>query len=119
MKCNQIRSAQWTVQKNKNKNYIKVTQHKSIYIGKKKEIKSKMRNRIKSAKQIRCAKTVYWDLINSNMNRRDVQEGCANGLYRVCTHSSNTDDENMNVLQLIMSLVNVYETEFVLRSLMA
>ncbi len=29
------------------------------------------------------------------------------------------DDENMNVLQLIMSLVNVYETEFVLRSLMA
>ncbi len=29
----QIRSAQWAVQKNKN--YIKVTQHKSIYIGKK------------------------------------------------------------------------------------
>ncbi len=78
-----------------------------------------MCNRIKSTKQIRCAKTVYWDLINSKMNRRDVQEGCANGLYRVCTHSSKTDDENMNVLQLIMSLVNVYETEFVLRSLMA
>ncbi len=82
----------------KNTNYIKVTQHKSIYIyvGKKREIKSKMCNRIKSAKQIRCAKTVYWELINSNMNKRDVQEGCANGLYRVCTHSSNTD-ENMNV----------------------
>jgi len=63
-----------------------------------------MCNRITSAKQIRCAKTVYWVLINSNMNKRDVQEGCANGLYRVCTHSSNTDDENMNVLQLIMSL---------------
>ncbi len=78
-----------------------------------------MCNRIKSAKQIRYAKTVYWDLINSNMNKRDVQEGCANGLYRVCTHSSHTDDENMNVLQLIMSLVNVYETGFVLRSLMA
>ncbi len=29
------------------------------------------------------------------------------------------DDENMNVLQFIMSLVSVYETEFVLRSLMA
>ncbi len=29
-------------------------------------------------------KTVYWDLRNNNMNR-DVQEGCANGLYRVCT----------------------------------
>ncbi len=35
-----------------------------------------MCNRIKSAQQIRCAKTVYWDLINSNMNKRDVQEGC-------------------------------------------
>ncbi len=53
------------------------------------------------------------------MCKRDVQEGCANGLYRVCTHSSNTDVENMNVLQLIMSLVSVYETGFVLRSLMA
>ncbi len=63
-----------------------------------------MCNRIKNAKQIRCAKTVFWDLINSNMNKRDVQEGCANGLYRVCTHSSNVDDENINVLQLIMSL---------------
>ncbi len=47
------------MQKNKNKNNIKVTQHKSIYIGKKGEIKSKMCNRIKSEKQIRCAKTVY------------------------------------------------------------
>ncbi len=56
---NQIRSAQWTVQNNKNKDYIKVTQHKSIYIGKKVRVKSKMCNRIKSAKQIRCAKTVY------------------------------------------------------------
>ncbi len=43
--------------------------------------------------------------------------GCANGLCWVCTHSSNTDDENMNVLQLVMSLVSVYETGFVLRSL--
>ncbi len=60
----------------KNTNYIKVTQHKSIYIGKKREIKSKMCNKIKSEKQIRCAKTVYWDLINSNMNKRDVQTGC-------------------------------------------
>ncbi len=31
------------------------------------------------------------DLINSNMNR-DVQEECANRLYRVYTHSSNMDD---------------------------
>ncbi len=64
-------------------------------------------------------KTVYWDLINSSMNR-DVQEGCANGLYRVCTHSSNTDDGNSECFTVnILSLVNVYETEFVLRSLMA
>ncbi len=48
-----------------------------------------------------------------------------NGLYWVCTHSSNMDDENMSVfffcffLQIIMSLVKVYGTEFVLRSLMA
>ncbi len=35
-----------------------------------------MCNRIKSAKQIRCAKTVYWDLINSNMNKRDVAIFC-------------------------------------------
>ncbi len=44
-----------------------------------------------------------------------------NGLYWVCTHSGNMDDENMNVfvifLQIIMSLVKVYGTEFVLRSL--
>ncbi len=68
-------------------------EHIYKYKLKKREIKSKMCNRIKSAKQIRCAKTVYWDLINSNMNR-DVQEGCANGLYWVCTCSSNTDDGN-------------------------
>ncbi len=43
------------------------------------------------------------------MNKRDVQGVCANGLYRVCTHSSNTGDENMNVLQLIMSLVSVLD----------
>ncbi len=36
------------------------------------------------------------------MNKRDVQEGCANGLYRVCTHSSNTGDENMDVLHLAL-----------------
>ncbi len=48
-----------------------------------------------------------------------MHEGCANGLYRVCSQSSNTGDENMDVLQLTMSLVSVYETGFVLRSLMA
>ncbi len=33
------------------------------------------------------------DLINDNINR-DVQEECANRLYRVYIHSSNADDEN-------------------------
>ncbi len=38
----------------------------------------------------------------------------------VCTHSSNTDDENMMCFFIFfLCLVNVYETEFVLRSLMA
>ncbi len=77
-----------------------------------------MCNRIKSAKQIRCAKTVYWDLINSNMNKRDegdVQTGCTGYVHIAAIRMI----ENMNVLQLIMSLVDDYETEFVLRSLMA
>ncbi len=43
----------------------------------------------------------------------DVQTGCTGYV-----HSSNTD-ETMNVLRLPMSLVRVYETGFVLRSLMA
>ncbi len=52
-----------------------VTQHKSIYIniGKK-----------------RSAKQYTVDLINNHINR-DVQEECANRLYRVCTHSSSMD----------------------------
>ncbi len=51
---------------------------------------------------------------------RDVQEECANGLYRVYTCNSNTDDENNAFFTVNnLSLVNDYETEFVLRSLMA
>ncbi len=34
-----------------------------------------MANRIKSAKTNKMCKPVYWDLINSNMDR-DVQTGC-------------------------------------------
>ncbi len=64
---------------------------------KKKRNKSKMCNEIKKVqnnkmckKTIRCpknnklckkGKTVYWDLINSNVNKRDVQTGCS----RYCT----------------------------------
>ncbi len=63
-----------------------VTQHKRIYINiGKKKIKSNMCNKIKYAIQY----TV--DLINNNINR-DVQEECANRLYRVYIHSSKTDD---------------------------
>jgi len=41
--------------------------------------------------EIKCANTVYCELIHININR-DVQEECANRLYRVCTHSSNADE---------------------------
>ncbi len=57
-------------------------------------------------------KTVYWDLINRNMNRRDVQTGCTGYV-----HKKNMGDENMYVSS--NNLVSVYETGFVLRSLMA
>ncbi len=62
-----------------------VTQHKRIYINIGKKIKSKMCNKIK------CAIQYTVDLINNNINR-DVQEECANRLYRVYIHSSNADD---------------------------
>ncbi len=100
MKCNRIRSAQWTVQNNKNTNCISNITQGHTY-GKKRRNKSKMCNEIKKCKTIRCAKdnemckkttrcakktirctkkekkTVYWDLINSNVNKRDVQTGCS------------------------------------------
>ncbi len=41
--------------------------------------------------EIKCAIQYTVDLINNNTNR-DVQEECANRLYRVCTHSSNAVD---------------------------
>ncbi len=41
--------------------------------------------------EIKCAIQSTVDLININITR-DVQEECANRLYRVCTHSSNADD---------------------------
>ncbi len=50
--------------------------------------------------KIKCANQYTEDLINSNINR-NVQEECANRLYRVYTCSSNTDDENSELLQLI------------------
>ncbi len=66
----------------------------------------------KKCKTIRCAKkTVYWDLMNSDMNRRDVQTGCSGYVHK------NTGDENMYVSS--NNLVSVYETGFVFRSLMA
>ncbi len=41
--------------------------------------------------ELKCAIQSTVDLINININR-DVQEECANRLYRVCTHGSNADD---------------------------
>ncbi len=40
--------------------------------------------------KIKCAKQYTVDLMNNNINR-DVQEECANRLYRVYTHSSSMD----------------------------
>ncbi len=40
-----------------------------------------------------CKKTVYWDLINSDMNRRDVQTGFSEYVHK------NTGDESMDVFQ--------------------
>ncbi len=84
MKCNQIRSAQWTVQKNEL--YKSNTTQEHIY-GKKKDIRvkcaiQKVQNS-KMCKPIGCAKkTVYWDLINSDMNRRDVQTGYSGYVHK-------------------------------------
>ncbi len=41
-----------------------------------------------------CKKTVYWDLINSDMNRRDVQTGYTGYVHK------NTGDESMDVFSV-------------------
>ncbi len=41
-----------------------------------------------------CKKTVYWDLINSDMNRRDVQTGYSGYVHK------NTGDESMDVFSV-------------------
>ncbi len=51
---------------------------------------------VRCAKQIGCAKNSIWDLINISIT--GGMRGMCNGLYWVCTHSGNMDDENMNVL---------------------
>ncbi len=62
-------------------------------------------------KTIRCKKTVYWDLINSNVNKRDVQTGCSGYVHKAA----------IRVMRIftVNNLVSVYETGFVFRSLMA
>ncbi len=40
--------------------------------------------------KVKCAGQYTVELINNNISR-DVQEECANRLYRVCTHGSNTN----------------------------
>ncbi len=64
-----------------------VTQHKRIYIN---IGKNKIKIRSEMCNEIKCAIQYTVDLINNNI--RDVQEECANRLYRVCTHISNADD---------------------------
>ncbi len=55
---------------------------------------------------------MYWDLINSDMNRRDVQMGCSGYVHK------NTGDESVWMF-FSNNLVGDYETGFVFRSLMA
>ncbi len=56
--------------------------------------------RSKMCNELKCAIQSTVDLININITM-DVQEECANRLFRVCTHSSNVDDGEWWVLQLI------------------
>ncbi len=63
-------------------------------------------------------KNSIWDLINSNINKRDERD-VQTGLYWECKHSSNTDDENMNMSVFFFIYIYIYETEFEFRSLMA
>ncbi len=63
---------------------LNIPQENIYNIGKKKKKEEKKKGVI-------CAIQHTVDLINNNINR-DVQEECANRLYRVCTHSSNADD---------------------------
>ncbi len=70
MKCNQVRSAQWTVQKKKTQQVTQqVTQHKRIYINKGKKYKEEEKIKSKMSNKINCAKQYTEDLINSNINR--------------------------------------------------
>ncbi len=43
----------------------------------KKMCKKKQQDVQKNNKMYKKEKTVYWDLINSNVNKRDVQTGCS------------------------------------------
>ncbi len=56
-------------------------------------------------------KTVYWELINTNVNKRDVQTGCSGYVHKAA----------IRVMRIftVNNLVSVYETGFVFRSLMA
>ncbi len=43
----------------------------------KKDVQKKQQDVQKNNKMYKKEKTVYWDLINSNVNKRDVQTGCS------------------------------------------
>ncbi len=52
-------------------------------------------------------KNSIWDLINSNINKRDERD-VQTGLYWECKHSSNTDDENMNMSVFFLIIFFIY-----------
>ncbi len=55
-----------------------------------------MQKQVRYAKTSKMCKNSIWDLINSNINKRDERD-VQTGLYWECKHSSNTDDEIMNM----------------------
>ncbi len=55
-----------------------------------------MCNRIKSAKLIRCAQTVYWDLINSNINR----DGLSMSVSFISWNKNRSENDSNNIISL-------------------
>ncbi len=64
--------------------------------------------------KIKCAKQYTEDLINNNI-KRDVETGCTRYIHVAAIRMMRI----VNVLQLVIESCKCYETEFVLRSLMA
>ncbi len=82
-------------------------------------MQNKMCKTSKMCKNKMCKNSI-WDLINSNINKRDerdLQTGCTGYVHIAAIRMMRI--WMCFVFCFFLCLVNVYETEFVLRSLMA